>query len=183
MRKITGFILAIVFVLCLSPTVFAADDEKNTDLSFTYSASGPTYTVTADGTWKKGTATGFIVTTDGDSSKLTGVKVNGVLIDPSNYTLSGNTVITLKPEFLETLSVGDHNIEIVFSDGSVQTIFAVLAADIQTDPKDPDKPKDPTTPDTGDHTNVMLWLLLVGSSMVTLGGMLVIGRRKKKNAA
>jgi len=146
MRKIISVFFAAVFVLCLSPPVFAANEtEAKTELTFIYSPSSPTYTVEVDGTWKKGTDTGLTITTNGDISKFEGVKINGVLIDSSNYTLSGNTVITLKPEFLETLSAGEHSITIVFADGSVQTVFTVLAAD-GTQPGDKDTSPNPNTP-------------------------------------
>ncbi|MCL2122027.1 MAG: hypothetical protein FWH28_07250 [Clostridiales bacterium] len=37
-------------------------------------------------------------------------------------------MITLSPSYLNTLSDGEHSIEIIFTDGSVKTWFAILAA-------------------------------------------------------
>ena len=176
MRKIISVLFAAVFVLCLPLTVFAANEtEAKTELTFIYSPSSPTYTVEVDGTWKKGTDNGLTITTNGNISKFEGVKIDGVLIDPSNYTLSGNTIITLKPEFLETLSVGEHSIQIVFADGSVQTVFIILDED---PPKDPGK--DPNTPPTGDNSNPALWLCLGGSALLCLGGTVIAGRKRKR---
>ncbi len=91
----------------------------------------PAYTITkgANGSWKRGTASGFEVTCNGDYSKFTGIKVDGVDVDATNYTaVSGSTVVTLKPSFIETLTLGKHTLELVYTDGSVQTEFTFLAA-------------------------------------------------------
>ena len=45
---------------------------------------------------------------------FTGVKVDGNLIDKSNYTAKkGSTIITLKASYLNTLSAGTHTVEIL----------------------------------------------------------------------
>jgi len=182
-KKIASILIAAALVLCLSPPIAyaAGETDAKTELIFVYAPSSPTYTVTVDGTWKKGTDTGLTVTTNGDSSKFTGVKVDGVLIDPSNFTLSGSLIITLKPEYLETLSVGEHRIEIMFADGSVQTVFVILAAGGTTDPPDPKDPDKP--PITGDNSNPTLWLLLGSASLAVLNGMFIVGRKRKRYSA
>ena len=47
--------------------------------------------------------------------------------------------------------------------------------DISTDPSNPGK-----IPDTGDNTNMTLWLLLGGATLIILICMLIVGRKKKK---
>jgi hypothetical protein len=47
------------------------------------------------------------------------VMVDGVVIDPSNYTaVEGSTIITLLPAYLNSLAAGSHTIVANFSDGS-----------------------------------------------------------------
>ena len=90
---------------------------------------------------------------NGAFSKFTGVKVDGVLIDPSNYTVKeGSTIVTLKAEYLNTLSEGSHSFEILWVDGSAATDFTVTgnAADYIT----------VNAPQTGLDSHVMFWLLL-----------------------
>ena len=123
-RIILGVILAAALVMCLSPPVFAAGTQ--TEVTFTYAPPGPSYTIEADGSWTRGSRNGLIVTTNAELSKFIGVKVDGILLDAKNYTaVSGSTIVTLKPEYLETLAIGEHSIELVFTDGSVQTWFTV----------------------------------------------------------
>ena len=55
---------------------------------------------------------------DADYSLLTNkVYVDNKLVDSTNYdSKSGSTVITLKDEYLKTLSVGEHTLKVAFSD-------------------------------------------------------------------
>jgi len=131
MKKIISIFFAVVFVLCLSPPIFAAEQTKGqTDLSFTYTPASPAYTVEVGGTWTQGSRNGLVITTNAGITNIAGIKVDGVLLDAADYTAvsgTGGTVVTLKPEFLSTLTIGQHSIELIFTDGSVQTWFTVLA--------------------------------------------------------
>ena len=100
---------------------------------------------------------------NGDFSKFTGVKVDDTLIDAKNYTaVSGSTVITLKADYLNTLSVGKHKLTVVYNDGECSTNFEVKAASgqiILIDPSQPAEPAEPqSNPNTGD--NSMMWLCI-----------------------
>lgn len=55
------------------------------------------------------------------------IKVDGTIVDPSNnYTVeSGSTIVTLKAAFLNSLSNGNHTIEIVSTDGSAKATFTI----------------------------------------------------------
>lgn len=84
---------------------------------------------------------------NGDLSNFTGVKVDGTPIDGTNYTaFSGSTVITLKNDYLKTLSVGAHKLIVVYNDGECSTDFEVKASSEQTDPTDSPKQDDPQQP-------------------------------------
>ena len=130
MGRITSFILAAAFALCiLPPTYAAASTGARTELSFTYAPATPIYTVTVSGTWTRGDPNGLVCTCNADFPKFVGVKIDGILLDAVQYTaVTGSTVITLKPEYLSTLAVGEHSIQLLFTDGSVQTWFTIKPA-------------------------------------------------------
>ena len=92
------------------------------------------YISTSSGTeWVKGTSDGFTVTvgTAGDDtiSKFTGVNVDGVLVDPSNYDVQkGCTIVTLNPAYMETLKTGNHTVDILFTDGSASSALIISEA-------------------------------------------------------
>ena len=66
---------------------------------------------------------------NGDFSKFTSVKVDGVLVDPKNYTaVSGSTIVTFMKEYLATLSNGIHKLTVVYTDGECSTNFTVKEA-------------------------------------------------------
>lgn len=57
-----------------------------------------------------------------DVSLFTSLKVNGALLASANYTVeSGSTVITLKPEYLNTLVDGVYTLSALFSDSTTYT--------------------------------------------------------------
>lgn len=69
---------------------------------------------------------------DADYSLFTNkVYVDNKLVDSTNYdSKSGSTVITLKDEYLKTLSVGEHTLKVAFSDnGEAITKFTIKEKD------------------------------------------------------
>ena len=112
----------------------------DTNLTMTPQASGttPEYKITegANGTWTQNSDGTLTFRANGDFSKFTGVKVDGTLIDAKNYTaVSGSNVITLKADYLKTLSGGTHKITVVYTDGECSANFEVKkAASEQTKP-------------------------------------------------
>ncbi|MGN0374781.1 MAG: chitobiase/beta-hexosaminidase C-terminal domain-containing protein, partial [Butyrivibrio sp.] len=65
-------------------------------------------------------------TGNGSFSSFYGVKIDGKLLDKDSYEAkSGSTVITLKPEYLNSLSPGKHTLEILWTDGMAGTVFTV----------------------------------------------------------
>lgn len=58
-----------------------------------------------------------------DSGK---VYVDDALVDSKNYiSESGSTIIKLKKEYVDTLSIGEHELKVEFSDGSAVTKFTI----------------------------------------------------------
>ena len=163
-----------------------------TDLSMTPTAAGASdYKIVegANGTWTQNSDGTLTFRANGDFSKFTGVKVDGTLIDAKNYTaVSGSTVITLKADYLKTLSAGTHKITVVYTDGECSANFEVKkAASEQTKPTEGDKTdtttpaggKDTTSPQTGDNSNLALWFAVLFVSGAGVLGTTVYSKRKK----
>ena len=121
---------------------------------------------------------------NGDFDKFTGIKIDGTLIDAKNYTaVSGSTVITLKADYLKTLSVGTHKLTVVYTDGECSTNFEVKKAEgDKTDTTTPTGDKDTTSPQTGDNSHMFLWVALLFVSGGAVIGTTVISRKKKYNS-
>ena len=64
-------------------------------------------------------------------SRLLNVKVDGAVIDSSNYeTEEGSIILNLKRNYLNTLAPGNHTLEVETRDGRVETAFTVNAAPV-----------------------------------------------------
>ena len=98
------------------------------------------------------------------------VYVDNELVDPKNYTAeSGSTIITLKKEFVDTLSVGEHTLKVLFNDGGEAiTTFNVARVTVPTD-----------NPQTGD--NIGFYIISGILSLVGLAGAGIFYRRKQTN--
>lgn len=104
----------------------------------------------ANGSWTKNSGQDLGFKTNGEFSRFTGVKVDGTLIGNDKYTaVSGSTVVTLKKDYLETLSVGKHTLTVVYTDGECTTEFQVKAASATEDTKPGTDTEKPTTPEEG----------------------------------
>ena len=69
---------------------------------------------------------------NGDFSKFTGIKVDGVQIGAENYEAkSGSTIVTLKSSYLDTLAAGTHSLEILWTDGSASAAFTIQQSEGQ----------------------------------------------------
>ena len=63
------------------------------------------------------------------------VMVDGVLVDPSNYTVTkGSLVVTFKKEFLASLAPGEHTMTVNFEDGAAEKSFTVEQSSGSDDP-------------------------------------------------
>jgi len=117
----------------------------------------------ADSEWTVGTNGELVFRANGDFAKFVGVEIDGQTVDPKNYTaVAGSTVITLKADYLDTLSVGEHTIKVVYQDGSASTNFEIQSKAASSD-----------TPQTGDNSNLLLWIALMfvsGSALILTFG-------------
>ena len=160
----------------------------------------------ANSSWPENTDGSLTIRGNGEMEKFQNVKVDGKIIDKKNYTVTkGSTIITLKADYLKTLATGDHTFEIVWTDGSATTKFAVAknksgdnnknnnnnnnkknnsnnAKNNQTTQKNPTdtkkKEQSVTAPKTGDTSDMTLWTTLLIVSFAGAAGIVV--RRNNK---
>ena len=104
-----------------------------------------------------------VFASDAEHSKFVRLEVDGRTVsEKNNYTHeSGSTVITLLKAFIGTLSLGEHTLRIVSSDGSAATTFTVVSS----------------SPDTGDRfpTEAVGALLVLAA-----GAMLILQERRRR---
>ena len=95
----------------------------------------------ANGSWTKNSGKNLSFKVNGEFSRFTGVKVDGTLIGNDKYTaVSGSTIVTLKKDYLEMLSVGKHTLSVVYTDGECTTEFEIIT---DTKPITPEEDKKP----------------------------------------
>ena len=79
--------------------------------------------------WTQGSDGTLRFRVNGDISKFTGVKVDGIMLSADQYTVeSGSMSITLKAGYLKGLSVGTHKITVVYTDGECSANFGIKRA-------------------------------------------------------
>ena len=139
---------------------------------------------------------------DADYSLFTNkVYVDNKLVDSTNYdSKSGSTVITLKDEYLKTLSVGEHTLKVAFSDnGEAITKFTIKEKDeASEDSKNTENnqnneqennnlinnnvQKDNTNanPKTGD--NVIVYAVSFIIALLGIIALIIVNNTKRKNS-
>ena len=124
----------------------------------------------AGSSWTQNTDGSLAIRGSGEISKFRAVKVDGVTVDPVNYTVTeGSTIITFKPEYLKSLSAGNHSFELIWTDGTAATNFTVAENADQS----------AKSPKTGEDFSRTLCTVLLMVSCTGLAGMFV--RRKKSS--
>lgn len=102
------------------------------------------------------------------------VELDGKTLDEKNYTVKeGSTIVTLKADYVGTLSVGRHTIGIVSESGTAAATFTVNAKVVVNNDTKP--------PQTGDNSMMLPWvvLLFVSGGLLTVTG--IYGKKKKYN--
>ena len=125
----------------------------------------------AGSSWTQNTDGSLAIRGSGEISKFREVKVDGVTVDPVNYTVTeGSTIITFKPEYLKSLSTGNHSFELVWTDGTAATNFTVAENADQS----------AKSPKTGEDFSMALCTALL---MVSCAGLAGIFAKRKRNHA
>ena len=123
------------------------------------------------------------------------VELDGKELDEKYYTVKeGSTIVTLKEDFVSTLSAGEHIIGIVSTNGTAATTFTVAASQkpAGNNPNNPagNTPNNPTGSNsntgsakhvskTGDNSHMALWIALMLISGILLSVLGIYGKKKK----
>ena len=113
------------------------------------------------------------------------VYVDNKLLDTTNYdSKSGSTIITLKDEYLKTLSVGEYTLKVAFSDnGEAITKFAIKEKQQNTENRnsannDVQNDNTITNPKTGD--NVIAYFVLFTIVLLGIITLVIVNNTKRK---
>jgi LPXTG-motif cell wall-anchored protein len=124
--------------------------------------------------WIKGSDVPASFTSDTAYTDFLHVKIDDIEVDQSHYDVTKDgtsTIVTFKTEFLETLSVGKHMVEITSSTGSTFGMLEIKAkTEQETLPSD-------TLPKTGEISGHYSWLALL---LLSAGGLIFLARNKKR---
>lgn len=127
----------------------------------------------ADSSWTQDAHKGLVIRGNGEFSKFKCVKVDGIIVDTKNYTVSeGSTVVTLKEDYLNILAAGKHTFEIVWIDGLASTTFTVVKDNnnlVQVTGN-----KNSIVTKTGDTANYVLYSILL---MISFVGLVIIVKK------
>ena len=119
-------------------------------------------------------------------------QLDGKTLDEKYYTVKeGSTVVTLKADYVATLSAGEHTIGIVSESGTATTTFTVKAKSADNNEKPVNNNEEPVNnsdnkqgnntkpPKTGDNSPMTLWIALffVSGGLLTVTG--AFGKKKK----
>ena len=126
----------------------------------------PTIVEGANGKHQTGGNTDLTFRSDASFEDFLSVSVDGKVLDKNQYTLrEGSILVTLKADYLSTLSVGQHTLGVTSASGTAETVFTVTAA--------------PAVVPTGDTTGLTLWVSL--AALCGLGTLVVVSRKKREN--
>lgn len=118
-----------------------------------------------NGSWVLNSTGSLSVRGSGAYSKFENIKVDGTIVDKKFYSVKeGSTIVTLKDAYLNSLSVGSHTLELVWSDGTTSTSFTV------TKNATSNKKEESKTAKTSDNTSIgwLLGLFAVSGSILVL---------------
>lgn len=126
----------------------------------------PTIVEGANGKHQTGGNTDLTFRSDASFEDFLSVSVDGKVLDKNQYTLrEGSILVTLKADYLSTLSVGQHTLGVTSASGTAETVFTVTAA--------------PAVVPTGDTAGLTLWVSL--AALCGLGALVVVSRKKREN--
>lgn len=159
-------------------------------------AKAPTIIEGNNSSWVSDSQEGLSFKSDGHFETFQTVKVDGKVIDASNYTVTQEpTIVTLKADYLKSLSAGDHTITIVSSGGEATAQFTVLekttASETNPIPTNPSDHKNDnnttnihtsTTASVNSHVKTGDQTMLIGYAAMMLISTVVFVIMKKKKA-
>lgn len=179
-RIILSLLLGLILLALCLPVCAFAEDAKYSDgdeAGISLITTVPPNITSGDGAeYQKGSTGGLTFVTDDAKDNLLRVLVDGQVISSDKYSVSGEPLtITLYAAYLDTLSAGEHTIEIVTTNGSASAKFMVSNVEGQGT-----KGEKRTSPQTGDSSNILLWIMLmcISSGILLIIPLARIKRRK-----
>ena len=123
---------------------------------------------------------------DADYSLFTNkVYIDNELVDSTNYdSKSGSTIITLKDEYLKTLSVGEHELKVTFSDnGEAITKFTIKEKQPENNNitnNDVQEGNTIANPKTGD--NVIVYVIFFAIALLGIITLIIVNNTERKKS-
>lgn len=134
----------------------------------------------ANQTYVIGSNKNVVIKSSGDLSYLGKIQIDGVDIDPAHYDVGiGSTILTLKPAFLDTLSVGNHTVTLAYSGGSASNTGSVSTklTVVKNNPNENGvQPTSASNPYTGDGILFSVMALSLSILGVTSGALIISKR-------
>lgn len=136
--------------------------------------------------WVKGSGKGLEFRSDANYSSFIGVEVDGEEVSDDNYNKrEGSIIIELKPEYLETLSSGDHTITIKSLEGNAFTDFTISSSPslpFSSTPESSELLEAIKFQKTGDNNDIIVYISII---LISLGLIAIMSafNRKKLNEA
>ena len=166
------------------------EEKEDTEEAVTYDCvegSGSTYTVGSDTELEFR----FERSSDDDNTfeHFTGVEADGKVLNKKYFSSkAGSVIISLKPDYLNTLAPGSHFLKALFDDGESElVVFTVTAPDSQDQNDQNSGQKNSggsssrsSSAQTGDDSPILLWILLLAGSLLGIIAVVVIRRRRNK---
>ena len=118
--------------------------------------------------WEKGSGNSLQFTANGPVRKFKELRVDGKVIDPSNYTVKeGSTIVTLKASYLQSLSTGKHTIQFVYTDGETdgEDTFRIYNSG--------------SNPSTGDSMDLVFFSSIMLTSLLCMAALMLFAFRKR----
>ena len=134
-------------------------------------------------TWANTDNEGLTFTVNGHHEKFAGLLINGATVDAKYYVIqAGSTVITLKAEYLQTLSAGKYTVTVRYTDGSTDGEDSFTVTENKTvAPSDPAAPSDPdAADDTADNRGVVVGIILAVICVLVLIFLLLFFKKRRK---
>lgn len=167
-----------------TPEEKADIQEKLDEIKAIAEDIGKTYRIVrgANDHWTDGSSSTLSFTANGELRLFKEVRVDGrVIAKDVDYTVrSGSTIVTLNKSYLDTLSVGEHKLEVVYDVLGTEYIadckFTIKAKPVVNVP-DSNSGADRNIPNTSDPADPLGWMTVMLSSMAAMA---VVIRKKRE---
>ena len=139
-------------------------------------------------TWAESDNSGLTFTVNGYHEKFAGLVINGETVDKKYYDVkAGSTVITLKAEYLKTLSAGKYTILVQYADGSTdgEDAFTVKENGSVTPPDSASSSSQPSESNSSQATesnkSIVIWIVIPILLIILLIILLLLLKNRKKS--